>query len=134
VATVNTSEADYHQKLTKLAEEHKATIAFDAVAGTLTGDVLSAMPLSSKIYVYGGLSEERPVISTRDLIFKKKSVAALTSALSTHPHSSSFTNLTQICRWILVERLRCEKVLARLDSMEHDRYRASKTTIHNNTK
>jgi len=74
LAALDSTKDDFRAKLQELTTKHKATVAFDAVAGQLTGDVLSAMPNGSKIYVYGGLSEDRPVISTRDLIFKKKSV------------------------------------------------------------
>lgn len=31
-------------------------MAFDAVAGDITGDILSTMPNNSTVYVYGGLS------------------------------------------------------------------------------
>lgn len=72
LAALDSTKDDFRAKLQELTTKHKATVAFDAVAGQLTGDVLSAMPNGSKIYVYGGLSEDRPVISTRDLIFKKK--------------------------------------------------------------
>jgi NADPH:quinone reductase len=73
LAVLNYEAADFHATLTALAKKHNATVAFDAVAGELTGTVLSAMP-SGTIHVYGGLSEQRPVIGTRDLIFKGKQV------------------------------------------------------------
>ncbi len=73
LATLNHQAPNFFKDLKELAEKHGAKVAFDAVAGELTGTVLSAMPNRSTIYVYGGLSEQRPVIGTRDLIFKGKS-------------------------------------------------------------
>lgn len=73
LATLNYQSPTFFKDLKELAEKHGAKVAFDAVAGELTGTVLSAMPNRSTIYVYGGLSEQRPVIGTRDLIFKGKS-------------------------------------------------------------
>jgi NADPH:quinone reductase-like Zn-dependent oxidoreductase len=71
---VISEDKDFHANLTKVCEEHKATICFDAVSGSLAGTVLNAMPNGSTMYVYGGLSEDRPTISTRDLIFKRKTM------------------------------------------------------------
>jgi NADPH2:quinone reductase len=73
LAVLDYTAADFQTKLSALAKQHNATVAFDAVAGELTGTVLSAMP-SGTVHVYGGLSEQRPVIGTRDLIFKGKQV------------------------------------------------------------
>jgi NADPH2:quinone reductase len=74
LAALNSNADDFVDRLRALAAQHNAMIAFDAVAGELTGTVLSALPNKAKLHVYGGLSEQRPVIGTRDLIFKGKAV------------------------------------------------------------
>jgi NADPH:quinone reductase-like Zn-dependent oxidoreductase len=52
-----------------------ATVAFEAVAGAMTGTILNAMPPASIVYVYGALSEE-PCgnIDPVQLIFHNKEV------------------------------------------------------------
>lgn len=74
LAALNSTADDFVDRLKALAQQHDAMIAFDAVAGELTGTVLSALPNGAKLLIYGGLSEQRPVIGTRDLLFKRKSV------------------------------------------------------------
>jgi len=52
------------------------TLAFDAVGGSLTGDLIHAMPTGSEVRVYGNLSGQSGIsnIVPSDLIFSKKSV------------------------------------------------------------
>jgi NADPH:quinone reductase len=54
---ISTSEG-FAGELKSLSERLKATAAFEAVAGEMTGTVLSAMPPGSTVYVYGELSHE----------------------------------------------------------------------------
>ena len=54
---LNSSEPDFLEKLGDLAKSLKATVCFEAVAGELTGQVLSKMPFKSICYLYGLLSE-----------------------------------------------------------------------------
>lgn len=70
------SETDTFAKDLKAeAERIKATIAFDAVAGGMTGTILGAMPNHSRILVYGALSASGcGNISPLGLIFQDKSV------------------------------------------------------------
>ena len=49
-------------------------MAFDAVAGELTGRVLGALPPDSKVTVFGALSFEAARATPDQLIFQKKSV------------------------------------------------------------
>ena len=72
---LNSSNEDFLQRLRKTAEKLQATIAFEAVAGSLTGQILGAMPDGSRAVVYGALSAAAcSEISPMDLIFKNKSV------------------------------------------------------------
>lgn len=43
-------------RLRELAEQLQATVAYEAVAGAMTGEVLSCMPDNSVVHVYGALS------------------------------------------------------------------------------
>lgn len=72
---LNMNDPDFEEDLQSLAAEHNATIAFDAVAGDISGLVLNAMPPRSELVVYGGLSG-KPIgsINSLDIIFKDKMV------------------------------------------------------------
>jgi len=54
---LNSSEPDFLEKLGELAKKLKATMCFEAVAGDITGEIMSKMPYGSKCIVYGCLSE-----------------------------------------------------------------------------
>jgi NADPH2:quinone reductase len=72
---LNLTAPDFAAQLKDLAYSHKATIAFDAVGGDLTGIILNAMPRKSVLVLYGGLSG-KPIglINALDVIFDGKSV------------------------------------------------------------
>ncbi|KAG9408754.1 hypothetical protein AC1031_020599 [Aphanomyces cochlioides] len=55
---VDTSVAEWKMQLKTLASDLGATLAFDAVAGSLTGDILELMPYGTEVQVYGRLSNE----------------------------------------------------------------------------
>jgi len=69
------TDASFDRDLAVLAQRLGATIAFDAVAGAMTGRVLASMPRGSEVVVYGALSGE-PVgaIDPMQLAFGAKRV------------------------------------------------------------
>ena len=69
---LDSSEADFDERLKEACEHVRATVAFDAVAGSLTGRVLHAMLAGSECLVYGGLSMEGCLLDPRSLIFERK--------------------------------------------------------------
>ncbi len=71
---LNSTDADFDTALKSLTRELKATLAFDAVAGDLTGRVLAAMPRNSEIVVYGALSESAVTFDPAAFIFQNKRV------------------------------------------------------------
>ena len=71
---LNCTAPDFESRLHELCHRLNARIAFDAVSGTLSGQVLRAMPDGSYMVVYGFLSFEPCAISPHDLIFRGKSV------------------------------------------------------------
>lgn len=72
---LNSESANFREELKKEAMRLNATIAFDAVAGKMTGLIFSAMPPHSRILVYGALSDSFcSDISPLGLIFQMKKV------------------------------------------------------------
>jgi NADPH:quinone reductase-like Zn-dependent oxidoreductase len=72
---INTSRDDFVVELRSLCEMLRATAAFEAIAGDMTGIVLNAMPPASTAYLYGALSET-PCggIDPIGLVFHKKTL------------------------------------------------------------
>lgn len=70
----DSSEESFDERLAEACKRVRATVAFDAVAGKLTGRVLHAMPSGSECVVYGGLSMEGCLLDPRSLIFERKRV------------------------------------------------------------
>ena len=71
---LNSSDPDFIKQLNVLSEKLRATIAFDAVSGEMTGQLVDAMPVGSKVYIYGRLSSGPMQIDPWKLLFQKKSV------------------------------------------------------------
>ena len=71
---LNSSDPDFVDQLRALAGQLKATIAFDAVSGELTEQLIRAMPDGSRVLVYGLLSDKPTQLNARQLIFENKSV------------------------------------------------------------
>jgi NADPH:quinone reductase-like Zn-dependent oxidoreductase len=72
---LDSSSSGFVEKLRALTEELRATIAFDAVAGEMTGTLLDALPRPGAVVVYGALSSERcRELDPIKLIFEGKRV------------------------------------------------------------
>jgi NADPH:quinone reductase-like Zn-dependent oxidoreductase len=71
---LSSADSDFDEALRDACHEHDAHLAFDAVAGELTGRVLCALPPDSKVTVFGGLSFAAAQATPDQLIFEKKSV------------------------------------------------------------
>jgi NADPH2:quinone reductase len=67
---IDSSIDGWHDALRTTARELRASVAFDAVAGNLTGELAACMPRGSTIVVYGGLSEQPCSVDPRELIFR----------------------------------------------------------------
>ncbi len=70
----NSNAPDFDQKLHDACCQYQARLAFDAVAGPLTQQLLEALPPLGKVTVYGGLSYEPAQASPEQLIFQNKTV------------------------------------------------------------
>jgi len=71
---LNSTEADFDGQLHDACYQHDAHLAFDAVAGSLTGQLLEALPQDSKVTIYSCLSYESPKVSVDHFIFQNKAV------------------------------------------------------------
>jgi len=70
---LNSTDPEFHSELIEHAKALRATIAFDAVGGELTGIIINAMPSKSNLLLYGALSETPcSSISPLSLIFQEK--------------------------------------------------------------
>jgi NADPH:quinone reductase-like Zn-dependent oxidoreductase len=72
---LNSSSPTFADELQSLCKKLHATVAFEAVAGDMTGTVLNAMPSGSTVFVYGALSQE-PCgnIDPIGLVFRNKTL------------------------------------------------------------
>ena len=65
----------FRERLSKMAAELGAHVAYDAVGGDQTGYILGAMPENSTLFLYGALGARTlSEIPASDIIFKMKSV------------------------------------------------------------
>ncbi len=71
---LNSNTEGFQQQLHDVCHQNNAHLAFDAVAGELTNQVLKAMQQNSKIIVYSALSRQKIQVSPDQLIFKNKRV------------------------------------------------------------
>ncbi len=71
---LDSSEPEFDQALGALCRQVAATLAFDAVAGDMTGRILRAMPSGGRVLVYGALSLQACQIDPSSLIFEDKHV------------------------------------------------------------
>lgn len=71
---VTGGDDSWKEKLASKIEELGATVAFDAVAGRSTGDLLDVIPKKGTVYVYGGLAGKVENIDPLALIYHEKKV------------------------------------------------------------
>ncbi len=69
---VNSNDSDFEQQLHDACHQHQARLAFDAVAGPLTTQLLDAMPSQSRVTIYGGLSYQESQVNATQFIFQEK--------------------------------------------------------------
>jgi NADPH:quinone reductase len=72
VVTGGVGEEVWKKELKDMIKELNATVAFDAIAGSSTGDMLDCMPKNGTVYLYGGLAGPASNINPMDLIYKYK--------------------------------------------------------------
>jgi len=71
---LNSSNPDFDEQLKEVAHRLNATVAFDAIGGQMTRQILDAVPDESKIFVYGRLSPDECPILPGELVFNGKQI------------------------------------------------------------
>jgi len=71
---ISSSSPDFGKSMKTIFEEIKVGLAFDAIAGQMTFDLVEALPPGGEVMVYGGLSEQPSSAHPGKLIFEKKKV------------------------------------------------------------
>jgi len=71
---INSSLADFEQQLHDVCHKYSTRLAFDSVAGPMTGQLLKALPEGSKVSVFSALSNENVQVGPDQYIFENKSV------------------------------------------------------------
>jgi NADPH:quinone reductase-like Zn-dependent oxidoreductase len=72
---LNSSEADFPEKLKVLSHQLGAKLFFDAIGGKLTKTLLNAAPNGSEIIVYAKLEKDDIEINPVDIIQKEKKIS-----------------------------------------------------------
>src|SRR5262249_43994921 len=71
---VDSSQPDFDGALKEAFTRVGVSLAFDAVAGDMTGALLRALPSDGRVVVYGALSEAGSLIDPGNLIFGSRRV------------------------------------------------------------
>ncbi len=71
---LDSNAADFPARLKSVCRDLSVTLAFDAVAGEMTGHLLAALRRGGRVIVYGGLSGAPGAADPAPLIFEGKSI------------------------------------------------------------
>jgi len=71
---LNSSDVDFDRQLHDVCHQYDAQLAFDAVAGPMTGQLLNALPKNSTITVYSCLSRKAPQTHVDQIVFQGKTI------------------------------------------------------------
>ncbi|HEV2029332.1 MAG TPA: zinc-binding dehydrogenase [Candidatus Dormibacteraeota bacterium] len=71
---VDTSEANFSHRLKELVDHFGARVALDAVGGTLTDELLAALPSGGRLVLYGYLSGQAGSLNPAHIIFGNKAI------------------------------------------------------------
>jgi NADPH:quinone reductase-like Zn-dependent oxidoreductase len=71
---LDSSSPGFDAQLLEMCRRYEATLAFDAVGGTMTHRLLAGLARGSTVVVYGGLSQQPAQADLGDLIFQDKTV------------------------------------------------------------
>ena len=68
------SDPDFEEKLYEACHEHDVHLAYDAVGGVLTNQLLQAIPTQSTVVIWGKLDEDPAQADMKQLIFQDKEI------------------------------------------------------------
>ena len=89
---LNSNNGDFDRQLHEACNQYDAHLAFDAVAGPMTGKLLNALPENSTITVYSCLSRKAPQTHVDQIVFQGKTITGFWLG----PWLNSNKNLLQI--------------------------------------
>ena len=72
VIVTGSDEAKWKAELQSKIKELDAKVAFDAIAGRMSGDLLDLIPPKGSVYIYGGLAGKVENVNPTDLIYQEK--------------------------------------------------------------
>ncbi|MCG8306619.1 MAG: zinc-binding dehydrogenase [Cytophagales bacterium] len=72
---VDSSSKTYSDELSRIFSQLNVTLAFDAIAGHSTFELMDALPHGGEVMVYGGLSEQPVQTHPGKLIFESKKIS-----------------------------------------------------------
>ena len=93
-AVLNSGDVDFDKQLHDACHHYDAHLAFDAVAGEMTGHLLKALPDNSTVMVYSCLSRKSPQTIVDQIVFQGKTITGFWLG----PWLNSNKNLLQILR------------------------------------
>ncbi|MGA2796207.1 MAG: zinc-binding dehydrogenase [Thermoguttaceae bacterium] len=108
---LNSEVAEFTDQLRDLCGRLRATVAFDAVAGEMSGKLLQAMPPKSTVLIYGVLSGENCCgIDPADLLFQDKRIEGfyLSNWLKRRGSIRTLFAANRVQRMMISGRLRTE--------------------------
>jgi len=71
---LDSSKLNFERDLRDLCQQYQVRLAFDAVAGEMSMQILAAMPPHSTVTIFGGLSYKPAMADIGDLVFHDKSM------------------------------------------------------------
>lgn len=74
---LNSSSPDFKEQLLTVSKKLRASIAFDAIGGNMTGSLLEAIQDGGEVKTYGGLSQQDPTFNNQELILRNKKITGL---------------------------------------------------------
>jgi len=128
---LDSSEPDFQDRLHEAFRRLNVTLAFDAVAGSMTRHLVAALPRGGGVLVYGNLSEQPAEVNPSDLIIDDKYVEGF--SLATWRRNTTFAQIARLGLWVQrrVDREFRTEVRARyvLEDFQKalDEYKASMT-------
>jgi len=75
IHVLNQTSPDFVKELRELCNHYRAKLAFDAVGGDLTLDLLRAQPKGGEVMIYGGLAMKPTAITPDHFIFHNKKIS-----------------------------------------------------------
>jgi NADPH:quinone reductase len=100
---LSSSEENFSRRLHALSHLLHATLVLDAIGGSMTRQIMLAVPPGSSILIYGNLSGEQPEIDHKSLVRDNKSVTGffLANYLKEHGMLTTLRNIYKVRQFLM---------------------------------